>query len=245
MSKNLLFLTLCAVSVIATGAPINQVTYASLTGSFVVDFEDLAPGGGSGTNYNSLIVSQGVTFGERFAGQILTANGNFDVLSASATGSLTVLAGVPNQNLSLLTNSGSNVITGLGTLGFPSFDAIGEGSLALEFSNDQSQFGFQLVGGNAGNAFISFFKRDGSLISTLTVANLADSFYGFSREGGLTDIAGISIYNDDPAGIGLDNLKHDIVSTSGVPEPGTLLLLSSGMAALFFRRWFGSKASNH
>src|SRR5689334_14177893 len=123
MPKTTLLLTLCALSLIASGAPINQVTYASLTGSLIVDFEDLAPGGPAGTNYDSLIVSQGVTFGERFAGQTLTANGDFDVLAAVATGPLTVLAGAPNQNLSLLTNAGSNVIAGLGPLGFPNADA--------------------------------------------------------------------------------------------------------------------------
>ena len=100
---------------------------------------------------------------------------------------------------------------------------------------NQSQFGFQLVGGDGGNAFISFFKRDGSLISTVTVSGLANSFYGFQRDGGVQDIAGISIYNDDTAGIGFDNLKHDVVSTvPGIPEPGTYALMLAGLGVVGF-----------
>jgi hypothetical protein len=212
-------------------AAINQVSYASLTGAFIVTFDDLPPAGVPGTKYDTTTSSQGVVFGERFAGQTLSLNGNFDVLDENATGPLTVVAGAPNQNVSLLTENGTNVITGLGPLGFPTFDAIGEGSLAFSFSNDQSQFGFQLVGGNGGDAFLSFFRRDGSLIQTIDVPSLADDFYGFSRDGGLQDIAGVSIYNNDPAGIGLDNLKHDVVSTA-TPEPSTFVLTAGVLAGL-------------
>jgi hypothetical protein len=176
----------------AGAAPINQVSYASLTGTEVITFEDLPQVGAPGTNYDGVFTSGGVAFAERFVGQTLADSGGFDVLSGAPSGALALQVGAPNQNINVFagTYGGKygNVLTGLGPAGYPSFDAIGEGSFALLFSTDQSQFGFSLVGGESGNAFISFFKRDGSLIDQVTVAGLSDTLYGFSRDGGVTDI---------------------------------------------------------
>ena len=149
------------------------------------------------------------------------------------------MAGAPGRNLNVFFYTTSNVLTGLGPLGFPDFKAIGEGAFALTFSSDQSEFGFQLVGGNGGNAFIDFFLADGSLIDSLTVSGLADTFYGFSRDGGVKDIRGISIWNDDAGGIGFDNLKHDVESNvPTIPEPSTYAMMFAGLAAvgMFARR---------
>lgn len=224
-------LSLACVS--SWAAPVNQVAYGSLTGTEIVDFDDIAGGPAPGTNYDSVFVSHGVTFGERFVGQTLTAAGNFDQLGGSPSAPLTLMAGAAGQNLNVFLNGSSNVLTGLGSLGFPSFDAIGEGSIALTFSSDQSEFGFQLVGGNLGNAHIDFFRANGSLVDSLTVSGLTDSFYGFSRDAGVKDIRGISIWNDDAGGIGFDNLKHDVISVvPTIPEPSTYSLLLAGVAAL-------------
>lgn len=211
------------------GAQITQVDYGLLTGTGFEAFEGFAGGGAPGTNYDSPVSNASVTFGEAFVGQTVTPNGNFDVLSGNPTGPITVATGAANQNLCIFDNGLGNVITGLGPLGFPNFDAIGEGSLAFEFTDDQAEFGFQLVGGNFGNATVSFFQRDGTLLETIVIPNLADSFYGFTRDGGLQDIAGVSIHNDDLAGIGLDNLKFTI------PTPSAALILSAS-ALLATRR---------
>ena len=210
-----LFLGGLAIGLSATAAQaqITQVAYGSLTGTQTVTFDDVAGGAAPGTNYDGVFFSNGVGFAERFVGQTLSTGTGFDTLGgAPSGGGLTLQVGAPGQNLNVFVNGASQVLTGLGPTGFPSFDAIGEGSFAALFSSDQSQFGFQLVGGNGGNAFVSFFRGNGSLIQTINLTGLADTFYGFQRDGGVNDIRGISIYNSDEGGIGFDNLKFDVRS---------------------------------
>jgi hypothetical protein len=210
-------------------AQIVAVTPASLTGTGLVTFDDIAGGGGNGVNYDTTFESNGASFGERFVGQTLTLLGDNDKLSgAPSGGSLTLAVGAPGQNLNVFFYTTSQVMDGLGFRGFPTAEAVGEGSFAVLFDFDQSQFGFDLVGGNGGNATIDFFRRDGGLIQSIVVSGLSDQSYAFARVGGVHDIAGISIWNDDAGGIGFDNLRHDVPGvvgppppTGAVPEPGT------------------------
>lgn len=121
----------------------------------------------------------------------------------------------------MIDNGPSQVLAGLGPLGFPSFDAIGEGAIALRFGLAQLGFGFQLVGGSGGSAFVSFYRYDGSLIDTITLTSLSDQTYAFQRDGGVRDIGGIGIYNNDGGGIGFDALRYDV----------------EGVTRTRFRRW--------
>ncbi|MCK4511557.1 hypothetical protein KAW64_07460 [bacterium] len=198
---------------------IEQVDPSTLTCDGIITFEDVAGGPEPGTNYDAIFESDGADFAERFVGQSLSYSGDFDVLSGLPTTPLSLQVGAANENVGIMYYEPwlSQVLYGLGPLGFPNYDAIGEGAFAVLFDYDQSEFGFDLMGGDDGNVYVSFFKRDGSLIDVFTLTNVTAGSYGFRRVGGVNDIAGIAVYNDDPAGVGFDNLCHDIPGQPGAP----------------------------
>lgn len=211
-------------------AEITQVSYASLTGSQFVSFGSVPGGPDVGTNYDDVIVVNGVSFGEHFEGQSVSALGNFDQLGGSPSGPLVLSAGAPGHNLTVFTNVAGPILAANGTLGYPEFDGIGEGALSLLFPTDQAEFGFRMAGGNGGNAFVTFFRDDGSPIESFTLSNLpVFASFGFSRDGGIHDIRGVSIWNDDVTGVGFLTFRHDV---SAVPEPAGWAMMLLGFGAI-------------
>lgn len=195
---------------------------ASLSCVHTATFDDVSSGGITGANYDGPFSSVGVFFAERFAGQAIGYTGNFDAISGSPTNPLTLQAGLPGQNLDVFSYV-TNVLAGLGPLGYPDFDAIGEGSIAMRFGVGQGQVGMDVVGGNGGSATLDFYRADGSFIDRIVLFGLADHSYGFLKSDGVPDIAGILIQSTDASGIGIDNVCHDVSSVRAQPSTwGTL-----------------------
>lgn len=209
-------------------AQLTSVAPGTLTTNTLATIEDIA-GALTGTNYDGIVTSGGLTFAERFAGQIRTTDGDFDVLSGTPSSPLTLQVGAVNQNIAVVDTDEAtgNVIGGLGPLSFPDDDAIGEGSLAVLFPTNQFEFGFDIFGsGNGGDLIINAFTREGTLIQSLTISDVQLGSFAFRRTGNVADIAGISFHNNEDGGFGLDNFRYLSAASSAAPEPGSLALLA-------------------
>jgi hypothetical protein len=209
-----------ALAAPAAGAPVNLAAYVSLTGNTVADISDVPS-----ANWDGILLSGGLSFAERLLGQSLAFNGNFDVLGDTATAAA-LQVGAANQNV--VTTGG--VVAGLGPLGNPDANAIGEGALAVLFPTAQFELGFRIFGSNPpdNSARVRFWDAAGGLIGSVTLVGFSDGLFGFRREGNVADIMAITIDNLDGAGIGFDDFKYD---NQAVPEPASLVLLGAGLAA--------------
>ena len=183
------------------------ISPSSLTTTETAGFDGVAGGPAPGASYDGVLALEGVSVAERFVGQAISAGSGFDTLSAGAVGPLRLQPGASGRNVCVFEYTSGNVLAGLGDLGFPEFDAIGEGSCAFLFDTDQSELGIDLVGGNGGAATVIFFRRDATVIDTIVVGGLGEGSYAFRRADGSSDIAGCSVHNDDGGGIGIDNVR--------------------------------------
>lgn len=211
----------------AAAGAIEQVDPATLTVTGLLTFGQF---GAELSNHDDVVVLDGAMFAEHFAGQDVSSNDQvFDVLSGVPTAPLTLQAGAIGHNLATVSNPASDavVIAGLGVLNLPDNDAIGEGALSVLYRQDQSELGFTIDGADGGTATVSFFRRDGSLIQTLEVPvgdNDGATAFAFRRLGGVQDIAGISIQNNDPGGVGYHDFR--------IADPrGTSQFVPAGQAA--------------
>ena len=219
----------------ASTSAIQLVDPATLTVTGLVTFERF---GTESSNHEGVVDLDAAMFAERFAGQTLDdANRLFDMLSGTPSMPLTLQAGAINQNLVTTEDAPSNavVIAGLGPLAFPDPQAVGEGALSVLFKRDQSEVGFSVNGADDGTATVSFFRRDGSLIQTLAIplpANAGSQTFAFRRLGGVQDIAGLSIQNDDPGGVGYHDFRIAELEGSSefVPagQPATVTVAENG-----------------
>ncbi|MEP2533991.1 hypothetical protein [Shimia sp.] len=201
--------TLIATAAAACDAPVCVVDAETLSLSRTITFDDQPSSFGVGRQVEKVLVQPGVSFGERFAGQDLTREGNFDRVGGTALAPLTVLPGAPGETLGILRLMATSVLHGHGPEGFPKAEATGEGAIAVLFENDQSAVAFDIRGGEQGVAIVTFLRRDGTGIHNLTLGPLSEATYGFQRANDTADIAGLIIENADPEGIALDNLRFE------------------------------------
>ncbi|HEY1090405.1 MAG TPA: PEP-CTERM sorting domain-containing protein [Burkholderiaceae bacterium] len=245
----LLAAALAASSGLAAASAVNSTSYAGINGS-TATFNALGAGGDL---LSGIVSSGGVQFGERFAGQALsvtnvptspTTQAFFDNLAFGTPASgLTLLAGADGANLGIYDygDAKGNALVGIGPANpsNPDEDPWGNGAISARFATGQSALGFFLRDGDGGDAWLSLYRADGSLIQTLTLdLNLPDyeGYFAFAREGGVADIAGFSLWNSDSYyGIAIDDLRFGAVQAS-VPEPGSLLLLAAGLGAAGWAR---------
>ena len=240
-----------AVGQVAAGSTsglVQQVDPSTLTGMHFVTLQDVAGDSSPGINYDTIVTSDGVSFAERFSGQTLSFSGIFDVLSGSGEPPLALQVGAPNQNLDVLTDIFANaMMVGLGPLGYPELDAIGEGSVAILFPLEISQVGFDVFGIDGGGSLtITFFRHDGSVIDALAVPTVPGPpdiiRVAFQRVNDVNDIAGVTIENDDPAGLGYGDFQfgtspvHPAPALSGGGIALVLAVLGS-IAAVRRRYW--------
>lgn len=173
----------------------------------IITFEDTRASYGPGHLVADVLQLDGASFGERFAGQTLSAEGDHDVLTGHALPPLTLLAGEEGQNLSVVYFAGNTVLNGYGVAGYPKRHAQGEGAIAFLFDEDQSALSFQLRGGEDGAARVVFYHRSGAEIMAMQLPPAGEHAFGFLRATGEADIAGVVITNTDPQGLALDNLR--------------------------------------
>ena len=186
-------------------------------------------------NFNGVMNFEYLSFGERFAGQEVQADGLLDQLTGTPTAPLTPAAGEDGYNLAIYEDRfNSATLQGIGTLGFPDYDALGEGALSVWFSLDQTQFLLDLEdarGAFGPTAFdITFYRRDASIIDVISFTDFSDytPSLGIKRDNNVADIAGFTIVATDVGGVGIDGIAYTI------PAPSSLILLAGG--GLFVRR---------
>jgi hypothetical protein len=208
----------------------------TIVGTTTHDFEATAFG-----VYSTLSLP-GATYGERFAGQVLStdASGFFDTLTGTPSSPLTLLAGAPGFSLALSGSGVSEVpgrfLSGCGPLapGCPGTFSVGEGAVSLLFGEDQQVFGFEVFaeGGEFMELGVQFFSRTGVALGAFSIpATAGVNFLGFRVAGG-DGIAGVSLTNTDGGGVG-----YDSVTFSTIPEPSTASLVLLGLAGMgLFKR---------
>ena len=179
-----------------------------VTGIPVYDLEDLAEFAGPLGSAFSIIENEelGVTFGERFFGQVNTPVEGFDFITGIPTAPLTMDDTVDAAfGVNVLAIFGTTIVDGIGPLGFPNPWAIADGAISILYERDQQVIAFDIVGTNSGTITVQFFNRSAMPIGVHVVSDIMDTTYVFTSEG--DDIAGITIDNTDWGGVGFDNFR--------------------------------------
>ena len=173
-----------------------------------------------GFNFDSPMRLGRAWLGQHFEGQTMQPRNGFDHLSGRPKAPLALRAGPSNQNLSVAQHQGfeSNALFPLGISGFPALESRGEGALAILFDHAQRAIALRIhsdyaapLGGapEPGDVTLHLYTRQGALIARHVVplgTGITD--IGLRRVGGLPDIAGVTLTNDDPGGIAIDDILY-------------------------------------
>ncbi len=185
----------------------------------VIDFETLPRRPEPGFRLDAPMREGRAWLSERLAGQAVTGAPH-DRLMGHPTGPLQVAENNLGANLSIAFHRGfgSNALFPLGPAGFPATAGRGEGAVAILFDHGQRALGLRVhsdypapLGGAApqGSVIITFYTRSGARIGRMRRRlDPGVTELGFRRAGGVADIAAITVTNDDPGGIALDDILY-------------------------------------
>jgi len=176
---------------------------------FLYDLEDFAAfAGPTGTAYSVLRNDAlGISFGEKFAGQVTIPLGERELIMGLPSAPLRLDETVnPIYGVNVVTFR-TTVVDGLGPVGHPSASAIGDGALSVLYALDQATIAFDVLGANGGTMRVRFFSRTTSVIGDLSFPQLADGTFSFTSLG--EGIAGITITHDDMGGIAFDHFRFE------------------------------------
>jgi len=185
-----------------------------------ITFDSLPKRAEPGLNFNAPMRMGRTLLGQHFEGQSRQVADGFDRISGAPTAPLTLRPGPPGRNLSVALHRGfeSNALFPLGQAGFPALDARGEGALAILFDQGQRAIALRLHSDypaplgdtpKPGHVTLQLYTRQGQLVARHKAPlSTGITDIGLRRTGGLPDIAGVIVTNDDPGGIAIDDILY-------------------------------------
>ena len=212
-------LCLCAAPIAAD--EITATEYAALRerATGIVDFDDFPAHPEPGHALDHGIAFVGGRLGTGFLGQTTGAAGPFDRLHGAPSAPLSLLTGPPGAGLSVAHHRGfgSMALFPLGPVGFPALEARGEGSVAILFAEETCAVGLlvhtdyagDLGAGHVetGSVTLTAYARDGTRLGQVRrQAGPGVSAHAIAVTGGTARLAGLTVENDDPGGIALDDI---------------------------------------
>jgi hypothetical protein len=184
----------------------------------LVRFDALPPRAEPGHALDHGLAFPGGRIGTGFLGQTRTAEGPFDRLAGQPLAPLTLVTGPAGEGLSLAHHNGfgSMALFPLGPAGFPALEARGEGSIAVLFAEDTCAVGLLVhtdyvsalgPAPATGTITVTAYARDGALLGRVVAhPGPGVSAHAVEVTGGFARIAGLTLENDDPGGIAVDDL---------------------------------------
>ncbi len=203
----------------ANAGPVTQVDPAALTLAGRMDFEPMPLAPEPGFAHDAPLIAPGLALGERFVGQTLSGAPH-DRLTGTPEAPLALADPLPGQGQSTAYHAGfgSNALFPLGPAGFPATEARGEGAVALLFEADIDALALSLHADYAdplgsrpppGTATLTFYDRAGRIIDSHDI-RLGHGPLPLAFRSTGPGIAGVTLTNDDPGGIAIDDIRYPL-----------------------------------